>query len=345
MELTPEERRRIYEEEKARLEAEEEAARRRSRPREDMALDLAPATAGLLCYVGWWISGLIFFILETRSNWVRFHAAQSLITFGGLSVVGSLFGLIPVAGPALAGIVWFAAFVLWIVCMVRAYRGERFHLPVAGDLAEQMVRSVPSAAAPRPSGPSAAATPESPAPAAVPVNLDARIDRRVNDYFARRRGLHTAGSVVAIIWSLALLIFFNFFNEYVAYYSARTVGGHNVWTHYPLFTSDLSLWLPILNTTLILAVIGHIVNIVYYRSVLRNLIRFVLDCLGLATVLTLLVVFPFDFTVIPGSTAAHVTELSVRFGIVAVAVAMGVALVVKFVRLIVGLAGGAPARD
>ena len=34
--------------------------------------------AGVLCYLFWWVSGLIFAVLETRSNFVRFHALQSI---------------------------------------------------------------------------------------------------------------------------------------------------------------------------------------------------------------------------------------------------------------------------
>ncbi len=355
MELTPEERRRIYEEEKARIEAEQEAARRHRR-REDMTLDLDPPTAGLLCYVGWWISGIIFFILEQRNEWVRFHAAQAIVTFGAVSIVGGLFGLVPFAGPVLAGIIWAAGFVLWIVCMIRAYHGERFHLPVAGEIAEQMVKSsrswvadhTPGPPAPSSSVPSVvpeeppSAASHAPAPsAAAPDDLDVRIDRRiehrVNSYFARKPALHAAGSAVAIAWSTVLLIFFNFFNQYVAYYDGYSVGGHHYWIRYPLFTSDIDRWLPILNTTLTLAIIGHVINIVYYRPVLRNVIRFVLDCFGFATVVVLLAVFPFDFGVLP-SAAQNVTELSVRLGIAAVAVGMGIALVVKFVRLMVAFA-------
>src|SRR5262245_54522887 len=41
--------------------------------------------AGTLCYAGWWITGLIFFLIDKRPK-VRFHAAQSMVVFGGLSV-------------------------------------------------------------------------------------------------------------------------------------------------------------------------------------------------------------------------------------------------------------------
>jgi uncharacterized membrane protein len=46
--------------------------------------------AGLLCYVGWWVSGIIFLILEPKNRFVRFHALQSSIVFGIITVVSSI---------------------------------------------------------------------------------------------------------------------------------------------------------------------------------------------------------------------------------------------------------------
>ena len=43
--------------------------------------------AGLLCYVLGWISGIIFFLLESENKFVRFHAVQSIVTFGIITVV------------------------------------------------------------------------------------------------------------------------------------------------------------------------------------------------------------------------------------------------------------------
>ncbi|MBI2851626.1 MAG: hypothetical protein HYX84_00770 [Chloroflexi bacterium] len=37
--------------------------------------------AGLLCYVGWWVSGVVFMIIEPDNRFIRFHAIQSIIVF------------------------------------------------------------------------------------------------------------------------------------------------------------------------------------------------------------------------------------------------------------------------
>jgi uncharacterized membrane protein len=87
--------------------------------------------AGLLCYVLGWITGLIFFLIEKKNKFVRFHALQSIIVFGILNLALIVFVWVPV----LRWIIWAFAIVLWILLMVKAYQGEKFKLPWAGNLA------------------------------------------------------------------------------------------------------------------------------------------------------------------------------------------------------------------
>ena len=99
--------------------------------------------AGLLSYVLGWITGLIFLLIEDKDEYVRYHAMQSIIVFGAITVIEivlEFFGLIPyvdVVFLALQGLVGLFAFVLWIVLMVKAYQGVRYKLRWAGELAEK----------------------------------------------------------------------------------------------------------------------------------------------------------------------------------------------------------------
>jgi len=97
--------------------------------------------AGLLCYVAWWVSGLVFILIEKQSNFVRFHAIQSVYVFGILTIAMIVLGWIPVLGFVLSMLIWVLAVVLWIVLMIKAYQGEKFKLPWAGDWAEKKVGS------------------------------------------------------------------------------------------------------------------------------------------------------------------------------------------------------------
>jgi uncharacterized membrane protein len=93
--------------------------------------------AGLLCYVLGWVTGLIFFLIEKESKFVRFHAMQSIIVFGVLSVASIILRWLPIIGGVLSGLISLLAIVLWIILMIKAYQGDKFKLPWAGDIAEK----------------------------------------------------------------------------------------------------------------------------------------------------------------------------------------------------------------
>jgi uncharacterized membrane protein len=60
---------------------------------------------------------------------------QSIITFLGLFIVAVVISFIPVISM-LVIVIWIIELVLWIVLIIKAYQGEKFKLPVVGDLAE-----------------------------------------------------------------------------------------------------------------------------------------------------------------------------------------------------------------
>jgi len=113
---------------------------------------LSEKGAALLSYVLGWLTGLIIFLIDKRP-YVRFHAAQSIVVFGGLHVIqiviaatsglGWGFGSVGTtlhlgAGLMLLDTLNLLSLVLWIVCIVKAYQGVRFKVPVAGRIAEKL---------------------------------------------------------------------------------------------------------------------------------------------------------------------------------------------------------------
>ncbi len=96
--------------------------------------------AALLSYVLGWVTGLIFFLIDKRP-FVRFHAAQSIVVFGGLTIIRIAVGMLLMGsgmGFGLLVLISLLGVVLWILLMVKAYQGERYRVPIAADLAEQM---------------------------------------------------------------------------------------------------------------------------------------------------------------------------------------------------------------
>lgn len=93
--------------------------------------------AGLLCYVLGWVSGLVFILIEKESKFVRFHAIQSIYVFGALTIAIIILGWIPIIGWVISSLLWVLWIVLLIILMVKAYQGEKYKLPMVGDLAEK----------------------------------------------------------------------------------------------------------------------------------------------------------------------------------------------------------------
>ena len=110
-----------------------------------MASDGSQTSSGLdanvaaaLSYGLGWITGILFLATEPTNRFVRFHAMQSTIVFLALSVLSVVLQIIPFLGMLLVVfLVIPASAVLWLVLMFKAYQGERFKLPIAGDMAEQ----------------------------------------------------------------------------------------------------------------------------------------------------------------------------------------------------------------
>ena len=98
---------------------------------------LQPNIAGLLCYVVGWITGLVFILIEQKDGFVRFHAMQSIITFGSLTLISLISGFIPFLGAFVAPLLSILGLILWIILMIKAFQNQRFKLPFVGDLAEQ----------------------------------------------------------------------------------------------------------------------------------------------------------------------------------------------------------------
>jgi uncharacterized membrane protein len=100
---------------------------------------IEPSVAGALAYLLGFVTGIFFYILEKDNAFVRFHALQSTMIFGGLFVVIMVLKVIPVLGFILNFFLSIAAFSIWLFMMVKASQGIAFKLPVVGDIAERNI--------------------------------------------------------------------------------------------------------------------------------------------------------------------------------------------------------------
>ena len=342
MQLSPEERHRIYEEEKARIEAEQKQRMTAG----GSSTGLEPNVAGLLCYVGGWISGIVFLVIEEKSKFVRFHALQSVVTFGALTVAGALLGWIPYAGSIFGTIIGILAFILWIVLMVKAYQGELYKVPVAGQVAEGLLpASWPAGKPKREEEQRTSETtgtegtekpPESQGEPSPPVSERIKeFGKQTENYFKGTRAGRVAGYSATIFFNVVFIVFFSFFHRYIAWYHAEPDGGI---TRLPLLTSAYFTWLPVLVTALAISIAAHIVLIIYDKYRLREATQIILAAIGAGVVAKLVAIFPFNFSVIPNPTATDIMPVAVTIGLVIIAVGLGIGALVRLIKLLVGVA-------
>jgi uncharacterized membrane protein len=94
---------------------------------------------GAATYLLGFITGIIFLLVEKESKFVRFHAMQSTIVFGGAFILNIVLGFIPVLGWLVGLLLSFAVFVLWVVLMWKAFQGEMYKLPYVGKIADDQL--------------------------------------------------------------------------------------------------------------------------------------------------------------------------------------------------------------
>ncbi len=124
------------------------------------SMNLDENVASALCYVLTWVTGIIFYFMEKENKTVKFHAMQSILTFLPLTILGYVLGWVGAprwtAGggyyglgtyspgiPALLYASWAIyaiTVILWLILLIKAYQGEKFKVPVIGDIAEKQIK-------------------------------------------------------------------------------------------------------------------------------------------------------------------------------------------------------------
>ena len=117
---------------------------------------LSQNLAGALTYLFGAVTGILFLLIEKENRFVRFHAMQSTILFGGYFVLSLIAGL--ASSISAFAYIWLIVslplailiFVLWIYLMYQAYQGREYKLPVVGELAEKQLKNSGGSGSPPP---------------------------------------------------------------------------------------------------------------------------------------------------------------------------------------------------
>jgi hypothetical protein len=246
-----------------------------------------------------------------------------------------LLRLIPLVGDYFSIVIGILMLVLWIVLMIRAYRGEVLRLPMAAELAQRLadVTQTSKGAAPADhetalSSPGTAEKAAAQAASAVAVGKTAGN----GEFYPTTRTQRTVSYCFAIFWSFVFLIFLNFYSQYIAVYSVQESGR---WFSYPLLAASFSLWLPLINAALVFSIAGNIIMIINDRYIVLETVQITISLMFIAAMAQLLVLFPFNFNIIPQAALAGVMSHVIRILLIIIVIALIISLLVHIVKLIV----------
>lgn len=92
-------------------------------------------TYTILAYILGWITGIIFLFVGKDDPDVKWNAANSVVVFGGISVISIIVGFIPGINLVLNPLLGLVALVLWIYFLVKNLQGngERVPAPLIGS--------------------------------------------------------------------------------------------------------------------------------------------------------------------------------------------------------------------
>ncbi|GAC1363207.1 MAG: hypothetical protein NVS2B12_11780 [Ktedonobacteraceae bacterium] len=113
------------------------------------ATDEASRKRAFYSYLGLCFTGIVFFFLQRRNSYVRFHAAQSVVAFTpivAVYIVLRILTVLPLVGVVLGpilgcltSILLIGGTLLWVFLMVQSYRGSNVRLPIIAEYADAFV--------------------------------------------------------------------------------------------------------------------------------------------------------------------------------------------------------------
>lgn len=156
---------------------------------------------------------------------------------------------------------------------------------------------------------------------------DKNAEDKVDDCFNRSRSRRIIGYGFVILVNIAILVFLNFFNSYIAYYSYN-----GQWHRYALLTGDFSKWLPFVSAGIGAAIVGHFLLIIYGNYFFRQIIRVILNLFSMISIIALLVIFPFDFSVFPVDLTGILNPVVITILILAV-LGTGIETIIRLIKL------------
>jgi hypothetical protein len=135
--------------------------------------------------------------------------------------------------------------------------------------------------------------------------------------------------VAIILVTLAQLIFFTRFHQYIAW---PVTGPDGSVTRLSMLTEDYFTWVPIMITASVIVIIASVAMMFYDNYRFRQTTEISFSLIGIVVSVSLVSIFPFDFSVIPNAATAQAVPIWVTVFFILLPVFYGVTATVMFIK-------------
>ena len=188
-----------------------------------------------------------------------------------------------------------------------------------------------------------------PGPSNVPKSYEKKPGNRSGSYertwvdtedeiYEAKRARRAFAHVWNIIWSLVLIIFFNFYSSYIAYFQYEQVNNTLVWHKFTILTQDFQKLIPLITAGLIIIAAGSILLLILDKYILARVVELISSIFAIAVLGNILIIFPFDFNIIPYDKVAQLLPLILKIVIGIIILILIVQIISNFVKIVVKIA-------
>ena len=139
-----------------------------------------------------------------------------------------------------------------------------------------------------------------------------------------------ASDLAVLVITVVQLVFLTRFYQVIAWSITEPDG---TVTRLPLLTADYFTWLPFPIIASIVVIVALVATMIFPRYWLRQVAWIAFCLIGITVTLSLLIIFPFDFSVIPNAATADVVPKALTVFLILWALMYTVAAMVLLVQL------------
>ena len=170
-----------------------------------------------------------------------------------------------------------------------------------------------------------------------PENKSYIIDRD-EEIYAGKKGIRAFAHVWNIVWSLVLIIFFNFYSGYIAYFQYEQSNNILIWHKFSILTENFQNIIPLITAGLIIIAAGSIMLLILDKYILTRVVELISSIFAIAVLGNVLIVFPFDFNIIPYEKVAQLLPLILKIVLGIIILILIVQIISNFVKIVVKIA-------